>query len=304
MRIAPSGIAGLLGADAADRDGFREGRSFILKGGSSSLMLQEARQLTALLNCREADASRRPCGLCLACRQIETDTYPYWFVVAPGGDANQIKVNQVRELQAMLGSKAVEDQFQVAVFVDAHRMNEQAQNRLLKTLEEPPEDTLLLLLTDSPRELLPTVRSRCRILDFREEAPAPDQKEQDMVLDVLRAIQDDAYLGVFEKAAFVAGSRKGSLPAFFYAMEYLLRSALLQSMTTAKDDAYGIRAGLTQGAPSGLIASSRNYLTALRQVWRAGYLLERNVNALLLLEDLFLHLKGLSIRVAEGGSKD
>ena len=264
----------------------------ILKGNSREGLLNEAKRLAALVCCRETDPAIRPCGSCLHCRQLDKETYPYWFKITPRGAANTIQIGQVRELQTALMSKAGEGQWKVAVFVEAERLREEAQNCLLKILEEPPEDTLLLLLTGKPQNLLPTVRSRCRILSFHFERPAPGPEEIELVLDVLQAIQKRGYYSVFEKAALIEGSRKKRLSAFFDVLEYVLRSVLISSL----------RAGNDCSTDSGR-ASPDRLLKALDQVWHAGYLAERNVNALLLLENLFLSIKKLDIRVGpmEGG---
>jgi len=175
-------------------------------------------------------------------------------------------------------SKPEEGRFKVVALVDAHRMREEAQNALLKTLEEPPEDALILLLTSKPNDLFPTVRSRCVIRDLSSGPPVVARTDIELVEMVSRSIRERGYPAVFEQAAFIAGRPKSSLPAFISALEYLLRSKMLES---ARD-------------PS-LSADSAVYIDALRRVWQAGYLLERNVNATLILENLFLYIRRLSV---------
>ena len=264
----------------------------ILEGNSKEGLLNEAKHLAALVCCMDPDPALKPCGKCLHCRQLEKETYPYWFTIMPRGAANTIQIGQVRELQAALMSKAGEGQWKVAVFLEAERLREEAQNCLLKILEEPPEETLLLLLTGKPQNLLPTVRSRCRILRFHFERPAPEPEEIELVLDVLQAIQQRGYYSVFEKAAFIEGSRKKRLSTFFDGLEYVLRNALIRNLCAGKG--YSTDRGK---------ASLASLCEALDRVWHAGYLAERNVNALLILENLFLHIKKLDIRVdpMEGG---
>lgn len=264
----------------AGGDGFPYGHSLILQGNDAEALRKEARRLASILNCQDPDPLRRPCGVCASCRRLEAGTYPYWFDIAPQGAANLIRISQIRDLQSMIMSKAGEGQAKVAVLIDAHRMREESQNCLLKTLEEPPQDTLLLLLTNRVQDLLPTVRSRCRILDLGDGGPRPAQTDLDLAADVIQAIREGGYRALFEKAAFVDGSRRKSLPDFLGAMEYLLRDGMVESM----------------GGPDGSGASGADYIEALSRVWRAGYLLERNVNPLLILENLFLQLKRLDIR--------
>ena len=263
----------------------RHSHSLILKGSDRDSLYREARRLASALICSEGEPADRPCGACAGCRKIALNTYPYWFEIIPQGAANQIRISQIRDLQSMLISKAGEGQAKVAVLADAHRMREESQNCLLKTLEEPPPDTLLLLLTGKPHELLPTVRSRCQVIRIRDNEAAPDTTEQELVLDVLQAIRSQGYHGVFEKAAFVDGSRKKAVPVFLNAMEHVLRESMVRAM----------RGPEASRAPAG------DFIGALEQVWRAGYLLERNVNALLVLENLFIQIKKLNLTTLREG---
>ena len=82
-------------------------------------------------------------------------------LVRPVSKSRQIKVEQVRELEKPLHLAAPDGTWKVGVIIDADRMNEQAANAFLKTLEEPPDSCLLLLLTTTPARLLPTILSRC-----------------------------------------------------------------------------------------------------------------------------------------------
>jgi hypothetical protein len=286
------------GASVAGTDGFKLSHALILKGNDRTKLRQEALRIASSLICLDPGPGRQPCGVCAHCRQIAAMAYPYWFELVPQGAANLIRISQIRELQSRLVSKAGEGQAKVAVLVDAHRMREESQNCLLKTLEEPLGDTLLLLLTDRPQDLLPTVRSRCRIRDIGVAAPLPERADLELTIDAVRDFEVRGYLGVFEKAAFVEGSRKKALPAFFGALEYLLRDGLVGSLLPS-----GEVSGRDVADYNGprLTASGPELIEALSQVWRAGYLLERNVNPLLIVENLFLKLRKLNIRVAEGG---
>ncbi|MEM1084194.1 MAG: hypothetical protein AAGI48_08725 [Verrucomicrobiota bacterium] len=82
-------------------------------------------------------------------------------ILRPQSKSRRIKVEDVRELEKSLYLVAGPDTWKIGIIVDADRMMPQAENAFLKTLEEPPPRTLLLLLSDTPGALLPTVRSRC-----------------------------------------------------------------------------------------------------------------------------------------------
>jgi len=93
------------------------------------------------------------------------DRHPDCHQVRPAGRSRSIRVEQIRELVGRLNVSPSVSRFKVAILHDADRMNAAAANTLLKTLEEPPENTTLLLLTGRPHSLLPTIRSR--VLHFR-----------------------------------------------------------------------------------------------------------------------------------------
>jgi len=120
---------------------------------------QFAQWIVQLVNCRER--SRAPCGECQECRWIEAGQHPDVTLVAPEEESVQILIEQVRSLVADLALTAHGHGYKVAVFTPAEAMNPNAANALLKTLEEPPPRTLLLLVTSQPSRLLPTLRSRC-----------------------------------------------------------------------------------------------------------------------------------------------
>ncbi len=121
------------------------------------------------LNC---DASPDGCGACESCRRIERGTHPDVISLAPdraegdGEASREIKVNQVRVLCGTLQLAPVQARHKVAILLSADRMNAAGQNALLKTLEEPPPQTTLVLVTDADDRLLPTIRSRCVRVPF------------------------------------------------------------------------------------------------------------------------------------------
>ena len=92
--------------------------------------------------------------------------------MTPEGKGGQIKVERIRkEIIDKVGFRPYEGRRRVVMIDNAHRLNASAQNSLLKTLEEPPPSSLIVLVTPAPESLLPTVRSRCQPLRFRTLAP-------------------------------------------------------------------------------------------------------------------------------------
>jgi len=131
-----------------------------------------ARALLMYLFCA---AERKPCGQCRNCERIERKQHPDVSWLEPEKKSRIISVQQVRDLTQGLMQTAYEGGWKGGVLLFADRMNEEAANAFLKTLEEPPGRTLLLLVTDHPQGLLPTIRSRCQrivLAETDEEVPA------------------------------------------------------------------------------------------------------------------------------------
>lgn len=105
-------------------------------------------------------------------------------VVEPQSKSRRIVVDQIRELEHVLQQRAAAGQHKIGIIAEADRMNDQATNAFLKTLEEPPPNSLLLLLTGAPSRLLDTVLSRCLkvALALPEEAAAPLTSPEEQAL--------------------------------------------------------------------------------------------------------------------------
>ncbi len=119
-----------------------------------------AMDLAAGLLCLAEDSSRRPCRACAACHKVQIGGHADLHVLEPEGAGEQIRIGQVQALASDLALTAMEGRFRVAVITSAHRLNLDAQNALLKTLEEPGPATCLVLCADDAAPLLPTVLSR------------------------------------------------------------------------------------------------------------------------------------------------
>ena len=104
------------------------------------------------------------CGRCAPCHRVERGMHPDVIVVQPETAATLIE--QVRVLVREIASGPFEGRARAFVVDDAHTMTEQAQNALLKSLEEPAPTSHVLLVTGAPQALLPTIRSRCQVLRF------------------------------------------------------------------------------------------------------------------------------------------
>ena len=125
-----------------------------------------AGDLAAGLLCRNEDSELRPCRTCRGCRALEHGNHPDLHRLAPTGAGAVIPIGGreergVRDLVRDLALLPVEGGARVAVITAADRMTEDAQAAFLKTLEEPPSGTVLILTASDEERLLPTIRSRC-----------------------------------------------------------------------------------------------------------------------------------------------
>ncbi len=106
----------------------------------------------------------KPCGVCRDCRRFAAKTHPDAIFPAPAPKEKTIKIDSLREMIDTLSRHSLEGGRRVILMENAERMTPQAQNCLLKTLEEAQEGTYFLLTADQETALLPTIRSRCRVV--------------------------------------------------------------------------------------------------------------------------------------------
>ncbi|MCL2761298.1 MAG: DNA polymerase III subunit delta' [Desulfuromonadales bacterium] len=111
------------------------------------------------------------CGVCPSCRKIKDNNHPDIHIVAPEGQF--IKIDQIRALQKALAYRPYEAKRKACIIDDADKLNLAAGNALLKTLEEPPGDALIILVATNIENILPTIRSRCQTMLFGP-VPAED----------------------------------------------------------------------------------------------------------------------------------
>ncbi len=141
------------------------------------------------LNCTSSQ-SGEACGACDSCRKIEDRIHPDFFFLEPTKATPTareaiLKIDEIRALQKKLGFLPYEGKFKVAVIDQVEKMNPQACNAFLKTLEEPPSSTVLILITSNIYQLLPTLISRCQGIKFNPLPP-------DAIREILRTQGEEA----------------------------------------------------------------------------------------------------------------
>jgi DNA polymerase-3 subunit delta' len=182
------GLAGHTEAIAALNRSLDEGRlahAYLFAGPSGVGKRTLALELAKAVNC---SAVEPPCNACSVCRRIDGGKHSDVEVIAPGGicdesehdhaaDAGRdIRICQVRRAERVLGLAPFEGRRRVLILDPADAMNAQAADAFLKTLEEPPESALILLVTANEEGLNETVRSRCRRAGLRALRPAETEQ--------------------------------------------------------------------------------------------------------------------------------
>ena len=174
------------------------GHALLLKGKKGIGKLGFARSLAQFLLCEDLSSESQACGNCSGCRWFENAGHPDFYLVEPealsesfgeikekaGSDnkdklsstklkkkpSKQISVGQIRSLGDVINMSSHRSGYRIVLIHPAEAMNVAAANALLKNLEEPPPQTLFILVTHRPHDLLPTIRSRCKQVAM----PVPD----------------------------------------------------------------------------------------------------------------------------------
>jgi DNA polymerase-3 subunit delta' len=136
--------------------------SLLLAGADGLGKRELAAWLTCAVLCERSDTQLQVCGSCASCKLIAAGSHPDVVWVLPEEDKTQLSVDQIRAACERLTKTSYRQGYKVALVAPAHQMTVSAANSLLKTLEEPSPNTLLVLITSQPSVLPPTVRSRCQ----------------------------------------------------------------------------------------------------------------------------------------------
>ena len=265
------------------------------------------------INCLSSDEAA--CGTCLSCRKADDRNHPDLQIIRPSGA--WIKIDQIRELQKRIIYRPLEGVRKVYILTEVERMNLEAANCLLKTLEEPPADSVLILLTTNLDAMLPTIRSRCQIIPFHPllVSDLAGRLMERFDIDETQAFSISTAaggavgkaLGLLQEGAefddeipeiMMAGNR---LDAFRIAEKWTAQPEALDHLVTWYRDLVMLH----QGAPANLLThvhhaeelrqlathySRLQLQSAIKAIFETKAMLQRNVNATLALEVLALKL--------------
>lgn len=145
--------------------GGRIAHAYLLTGPANIGKTTLARSFAQALNCRRPGGQTPPCGQCPACRAVQADRHPDIQVIEP--TQGHIRIDVLRAMQNAAALSPVEGPYRVFVLSRFDVATPSAANCLLKTLEEPPARVVLILTADRIEALLPTIVSRCQVLNLR-----------------------------------------------------------------------------------------------------------------------------------------
>lgn len=172
--------------------------AYILNGEKGSGKKTMASVVAKSLQCETGNPD--PCGECKSCLQVESGYQPD-IIWVNHEKPNVISVDEIRsQIVNDIDVKPYSSRYKIYVVPDAQMMNPQAQNALLKTLEEPPEYAIVMLLTDNVDRFLPTILSRCIVLNFKPVQP----------MDVIEYLEEQLQIDK-TKAKFCAEFAQGNL---------------------------------------------------------------------------------------------
>ena len=140
-----------------------------------------------LILCESSDEVSKPCGACRACRKTKSANHPDLQIIRP--DGSQLKIDQIREMQQQIAYQPLEGPRKIYIIANTEKMNVYTANSLLKTLEEPPAASTIILLTENLNAILPTIRSRSQILTLY---PMPTEELASELVDVFSVNKEDA----------------------------------------------------------------------------------------------------------------
>lgn len=208
--------------------------AYLFTGPEGTGKKMAALALAQYLNCEAPDArTLHSCGHCPSCIQAAAGSHPDIMMLEPDGAS--IKIEQIRSLLSKVSLRNYESAYKVAILNDAHLMTEQAANCLLKTLEEPTDNTVFILVTAQVQNLPITILSRCQQIQFQLLPPA-------LIQDILQQLYPERQSQIGLMAALAKGS--------VHTAEELLAN---EEISTARQNFYQLLTKLATTTPAQII---------------------------------------------------
>lgn len=213
----------------------RLGHAYLFTGPAGIGKRLFALELAKALLCegpRSPAAALQACDQCPACLQVEAGTHPDFLLAERPADKHEWPISLMREVLQRFALKPARGRGKVALFDDAEDFNKETANCFLKTLEEPPPGSILILIGTSAERQLPTLVSRCQVVPF---APLPPAE----VAQVLRA-QHLGESGLIEQLAHLSGGSPGLARELADPELWRFRRTLLQGLLQPRIDSVAL----------------------------------------------------------------
>ena len=159
----------------------RLSHAYLVVGDNLTLLEQFVQELMKICVCSQHTHEGKACGCCAECRSVDDKTYPYLYELKPQSKLRQIRIPQVREFETNFQIKAPKGKLRIGIIWESDRLNVNAANGFLKTLEEPMPGSLLILVSVRPNAMLPTIRSRCQVLPLRTTSNYEFEQRDDLL---------------------------------------------------------------------------------------------------------------------------
>ena len=207
---------------------------------------RETTELAAAMLCTSEGV--RPCRVCRDCKKVFRAVHPDVLYTDPTGGAKMgsIKVDQVREIVATAHLVPSEGKSKVYVLRSADKMNPQAQNALLKLLEEPPSSACFILACENASALLPTVRSRCELLQRNAETSPASEASLTMAREYLAALSSGSRTKLIRWCTNREKDDFETVSSFFDALRQLCAASLAGENTLSEETAFALLERLDQ----------------------------------------------------------
>lgn len=303
------------------KSGYKTGRvshAYLFYGPQGVGKSVTAQILARLLNCTSPTEDANPCDSCSSCHKAMTGNHPDIIRVEPEGKA--IKIGQMRALQEKANYKCYEGKLKVIIIDDVQLLTIEASNSLLKVLEEPPGDTVFILIAQDTAGLPATILSRCQPIPFSplsENTITEILKSQGIetsfpltlargsvgktlqlidkfdgeqlvknISQLLEGLPTNSYNSIFNWAEGVEKERE-LLDASLDVMVTIYRDKLISQAVGEK------AVLLNPGKHSDRLLRKADCLRALEEITKSQQLLNRNANTRLVLEVLLINLRNI-----------
>jgi DNA polymerase-3 subunit delta' len=224
--------------DTAWRRG-RLGHAYLFVGPAGVGKHTFAQELARALLCEQLSGRLEACGRCPSCKLVDAGTHPDLSLVARPEDKVDLPIQPIRELIEHLSLKPARGARKVAIVDDADDLNQESANAFLKTLEEPPPGSVLILIGGpTPERQFSTVLSRCQVVPF---LPLPAKEVAQLLRE--RAIEDASRR---DRLARVAGGSIGLALALDDEALWQFRQTMLAALAAEKLDGFELATGWNQ----------------------------------------------------------